>query len=90
MDNKKSTKNRASKSKAAFLKAFGEHVKKVRMASGYSQDRVYLEGQLSRATMSRIERGEVDVQIWTLLRISKTINVPLKKITDFEWKPDYR
>jgi DNA-binding XRE family transcriptional regulator len=73
-----------SKRKARFLKKFGEHVKKVRTAQGYSQDRVYLEGGLSRATMSRIEHGQVDAQIWTLARIAETIGVPLKKLVDVD------
>lgn len=70
--------------KQLYLKAFGAHVKKVREAQGYSQDRVYLEGGLSRATMSRIEHGSVDAQIWTLARVAETIGVPLKKLVDFE------
>ncbi len=69
--------------KDIFLAKFGAHVKRVRESKGYSQDRVYLEGELSRATMSRIEHGKVDVQIWTLQRIADTIGVPLKKLTDF-------
>ena len=72
------------KQKIAYLKAFGEHVKRVRESQGYSQDRVYLEGGLSRATMSRIEHGQVDAQIWTLARIADTIGVPLKKLVDFD------
>lgn len=74
------------KRKQRFLKAFGQHVKKVREATKYSQDRVYLEGGLSRATMSRIESGSVDAQIWTLARVADTIGVPLKKLTDFDFE----
>ncbi len=73
-----------SKQRQQFLKKFGAHVKKVRTAAGYSQDRVYLEGGLSRATMSRIEHGQVDAQIFTLARIAETIGVPLKKLVDFD------
>jgi DNA-binding XRE family transcriptional regulator len=73
-----------SNQKEKFLKKFGAHVRKVRMAAGYSQDRVYLEGGLSRATMSRIEQGKVDAQIYTLIRVAETIGIPLKKLVDFE------
>ncbi len=75
-----------SKRKERFLKKFGEHIKKIRTAQGYSQDRVYLEGELSRATMSRIEHGQVDSQLWTLARVAETIGVPLKKLMDFDWE----
>jgi len=66
----------SAKKKEKYLKAFGAHVKRTRIAQGYSQDRVYLEGGLSRATMSRIEHGQVDAQIWTLARIAETIGAP--------------
>jgi DNA-binding XRE family transcriptional regulator len=72
------------KKKQQFLVKFGQHVKKVRESRGYSQDRVYLEGGLSRATMSRIESGKVDAQVWTLKRIAKIIGVQLSKLTDVE------
>ena len=70
--------------KPQYLKKLGAHIKKVRNSKGYSQDRVYLEGKLSRATMSRIESGKVDPQAWTLERIAKTIGVPTKKLLDFD------
>jgi transcriptional regulator with XRE-family HTH domain len=54
------------------------------MQKGYSQDRAYLEGGFSRATMSRIEAGKVDPQAYTLFRIAETIGVPVKKLLDFE------
>ena len=73
-----------TKEKELFLKTFGAHIKKVRTSKGYSQDRVYLEGGLSRATLSRIESGLCDAQIWTLVRIAETIGVPLKKLVDIE------
>lgn len=72
------------KEKEKFLKRFGAHIRKVRVSSGYSQDRVYLEGGLSRATMSRIEQGKVDAQIFTLARVAEVLGVPLKKLVDFE------
>jgi transcriptional regulator with XRE-family HTH domain len=76
----------STKQKEKFLKTLGAHVKKIRRAQGYSQDRVYLEGELSRATMSRIEHGAVDVQIWTLKRVADTLGVPLKKLLDFDFQ----
>ena len=69
--------------KKAFLEKLGDHVKRVRKQKGYSQDRLYLEAGFSRATMSRIEHGLVDPQVFTLARIAETIGVPLKKLVDF-------
>jgi transcriptional regulator with XRE-family HTH domain len=65
------------------LKQLGAHVKKLRVARGYSQDRLYLEGGFSsRGTISKVERGLVNPGYLTLLKIAETIGVPLKKLVD--------
>jgi transcriptional regulator with XRE-family HTH domain len=66
-----------------FLKYLGEHIAKIRKSKGYSQDRLLLEAGFSRGTLSKIENGLVNPQIWTLAKIAKTIGVPLKKLVDF-------
>jgi transcriptional regulator with XRE-family HTH domain len=66
-----------------FLKNLGEHIAKIRKSKGYSQDRLLLEAGFSRGTLSKIENGLVNPQIWTLAKIAKTIGVPLKKLVDF-------
>lgn len=70
--------------KKLFLKKLGRQVRKVREQRGYSQDRVYLEGDIPRVTIYRIEGGLVDPQSWTLRRIAETIGVPVKRFFDFE------
>lgn len=70
--------------KSAYLKKLGRQVKKVRESKGYSQDRVYLESDISRASLYRIEGGLVDPQAWTLKRIAETIGVPLWRLFDFD------
>lgn len=67
-----------------FLKRLGAHIAKTRRAKGFSQDRLYLDAGLSRGTMSKIESGSVNPQILTLVKISKSIGVPLKKLVDIE------
>lgn len=67
-----------------FLKEFGLKLAKIRKAKGYSQDRLCLEAGFARGTLSKIEAGKVDPQLTTLARIAETLEVPLKKITDFE------
>lgn len=69
--------------KKRFLKQLGAQVRKLRAAKGYSQDRLYLESGISRATIYRIEGGLIDPQAWTLRRIAETIGVPLKRLFDF-------
>jgi transcriptional regulator with XRE-family HTH domain len=67
-----------------FLDKLGAHIEKVRKSKGYSQDRVYLEAGFSRGTLSKIENGLVNPQIYTLAKLARTIGVPLKRLIDFE------
>lgn len=83
MDKKK---RKGAEKRDAFLRKLGTHVAEVRKAQGYSQDRVYLEGGFSRGTLSKIERGLVNPQVWTLELIAKTIGVPLNKLVTFSRK----
>ncbi len=67
-----------------YLLKFGERLARLRKSKGYSQDRLCNEAGFSRGTVSKIEAGKVDPQLTTLARIAETIDVPLKKILDFE------
>lgn len=70
--------------KKRFLKKLGAHIAKVRKQKGYSQDRVYLEGGFSRGTLSKIENGLTSPEVYTLSRIAEVLDVPLKKLVEFE------
>ncbi|OFZ54735.1 MAG: hypothetical protein A2428_00925 [Bdellovibrionales bacterium RIFOXYC1_FULL_54_43] len=70
--------------KKECLRRLGANIRRIRESKGLSQDKVCLEGGLSRATMSRIESGSVDVQAWTLFRVADTIGVPIKKLFEFD------
>jgi transcriptional regulator with XRE-family HTH domain len=72
------------KEKRQFLEKLGKHIAKVRKQRGYSQDRVYLEGGFSRGTLSKIENGLTSTEVFTLRRIADVLQVPLKKLVDFE------
>lgn len=69
--------------KKRFLVRLGIHIGKVRRSKGYSMDRLALEADLSRATMSRIEKGAVDPQAFTLESIAKTLGMSLSSLIDF-------
>ncbi len=84
MSKKKLSLREKTPAQIAYLKKLGAHIKKIRVSKGYSQDRLYLEAGFSRGNMTRIERGDVDPQAWTLKRIADTIGVPVKKLFDFD------
>jgi DNA-binding XRE family transcriptional regulator len=72
--------------KQEFLKHLGSHIADVRKERDYSQDRLYLEAGFSRGTISKIERGLVSPEIWTLQQIADTLNVPLARLVSFKKK----
>jgi DNA-binding XRE family transcriptional regulator len=83
MDRRKKT---GADKRNRFLEKLGAHIAQVRKEQHYTQDRLYLEAGFSRGTLSKIERGLVNPQIWTLEVIAKTIGVPLSKLVIFKRK----
>lgn len=69
--------------KSKFLKQLGSHIGKIRRSKGYSMDRLALEADLSRATMSRIEKGAVDPQAFTLQSIARTLKITFSQLVDY-------
>lgn len=65
-----------------FLKKLGKHIAKIRKEKGFSQDRLYIESELARRTIDRLETGQVDPRATTLKKISKTLKVPLSELVD--------
>lgn len=72
--------------KKTYLKKLGAHIAKVRRSKGYSQDRVYLEAGFSRGTMSKIESGQVEPKIYTLVKLAETIGVSLGELVKTDYK----
>lgn len=78
------TKRRSRYRNPEFLKALGERVRSLRIKKGYSIDRLAKETEsLSPAVIYRLESGSTDVQICVLLRISETLEIPLRKLLSF-------
>lgn len=81
---KKKRKRAKSRQQIKYLQNLGAHIKALRIAKGYSTDRLYLEAGFSSANTTRIERGEVDAQICTLKRIADTLGIHPKELLDFD------
>lgn len=66
------------------LKKLGKNIAEIRKRKGFSQDRLYIESELARRTIDRLETGQVDPRFTTLLKISKTLKVPLTELVDIK------
>lgn len=68
-----------------ILKKFGEHVKKIRLESGLTQDDVVLNSsKLTKGTVSDIENGKRNFAFTTLIDLAKGLNVPPKDLMNFK------
>ena len=66
--------------KEIYLKKLGRRIAYLRKEKGFSQDRLYLEGEMSRGTIHKIETGRVDPRVSTLLKISNVLKISMKEI----------
>ena len=62
-----------SMAKESFTIKLGKRVRELRLAKGYSQEGFADAAKLDRAGYGRIERGEVDLRLSTLERLSKAL-----------------
>ena len=61
-----------------FLAALGARIKELRLNKHLTQNELAMLCNFEKASMSRIESGQTNVTIYTLKKISKALDVPLK------------
>ena len=67
-----------------ILKKFGEHVKKIRIESGLTQDDVVLNSsKITKGTVSDIENGKRNFAFTTLIDLAKGLNISPKDLMNF-------
>jgi transcriptional regulator with XRE-family HTH domain len=64
-----------SPSENALLKRFGSRVRKVRQQKGFSQEELALESGLDRSYIGGVERGERNISLVNLFKLSKALSV---------------
>jgi transcriptional regulator with XRE-family HTH domain len=60
----------------------GNNIRKARMHKKLSQDELAQKAGIDRSYMGRIERGEINVTLEKIYRISYALNMPLQSIID--------
>lgn len=61
--------------KKKFLKGFGNKIQEARKKQGISQEKLAYKAEFERSYMGRIERGESNPPIYTVLKILKALNI---------------
>jgi transcriptional regulator with XRE-family HTH domain len=69
-------------SEEKFLKALGKKVKTLREAKGLSQYAFSDESGISRSQITRLENGELNCTMATLLTLAQTLGVEPKELLE--------
>ena len=67
-----------------YLKRFGENLKKIREAKGISQRGLASLCNVDHSHISRIEKGDKNITVLTILELAGALEVKPKKLLDFE------
>ncbi|OFZ53347.1 MAG: hypothetical protein A2428_10305 [Bdellovibrionales bacterium RIFOXYC1_FULL_54_43] len=82
---KKSSRSRHFRN-ASFLKALGQHCRRLRNQKGYSIDRLAKESdQLSSSVIHRLENGSGAVTVSALFRYAQGLGIPPRALFEFEF-----
>lgn len=67
------------------IKAFGNHLKKIRKELGVSQEELAYRTELELSQIGRIERGVINTSISNVFLIAEVLNIPPKVLFDFDY-----
>lgn len=59
---------------------FGEKIRELRKAKGYSQERLALRANIDRTYMSDIEKGNRNISLEIAYKISKALDIHITEI----------
>lgn len=68
--------------KEKFLKALGQKIKTLREAKGLSQYAFSDISGISRSQIARLENGELNCTMATLLMLAQTLEIEVKELVD--------
>ncbi len=66
------------------LKLLAKHLKKVRMAKGYSQEELAYESGMTLSQIARIETVKINPTVSTIFKLARTLQVPVSDLFDFK------
>ena len=67
-----------------YIVEFGKNLRRVRQSKGLSMENLAYDAEIEYRQLGRIERGEINTTIISLLKIAKVLNVDIKMLFDFE------
>jgi transcriptional regulator with XRE-family HTH domain len=67
-----------------YLKEFGNNLKKLRLSKGYTLRSLASECKIDHSDIGKIEKGEKNITILTVLELANALQIHPKKLLDFE------
>ena len=67
-----------------YLKSFGKNLKTIREAKGISQRGLASLCTIDHSDISKIEKGERNITLLTILELAEALEVKPRKLLDFE------
>ena len=67
-----------------YLKEFGKNLRRIRKGKGFTMESVANEAEIEYRQLGRIERGEINTTIISLLRIANVLKIEVKELFEFE------
>jgi len=72
----------------ASIKVFGEHLRKVRKAKGFTQESLSYAADLELSQISRIERGVINTSLSQIIQIANALKIHPKELFDLDFPLD--
>lgn len=67
-----------------YLKQFGKNLRRIRKIKGFTMESLANEAEIEYRQLGRIERGEINTTILSLLKISSVLNIEMSTLFQFE------
>jgi transcriptional regulator with XRE-family HTH domain len=67
-------------SSKSILKVFGQNVRRIRLEKGLSQRKLSALCEIDNADISRMENGEINVTLNTVVQLAEALEVPYMKL----------
>jgi transcriptional regulator with XRE-family HTH domain len=69
-----------SKARSSWIKQLGDNIRRERVSRQISQQQLAEFADLNIRNVQRIEAGEIDVLLTTVIRIRKALDCPLERL----------
>lgn len=74
--------NLSSKRQDPALIALGSAIRRIRLEKGISQEKLALIAEVDRSYVGRVERGDNNAAVLTLIRISSALGISMADLMD--------